>query len=67
MSMYGSQKNLSMGRRVASKADLSAGGNQFYPRGDLMHGGGNGYEPFMMDGFTGSTLSRTSMGGIGMK
>ncbi|XP_075901736.1 desmoplakin-B isoform X2 [Nelusetta ayraudi] len=61
MSMYGSQKNLSMGRRVPSRGELSGGG-QFYARSEVVQSGGNGYEPFM-DGFTGSTFSRTSMGG----
>lgn len=64
MSTYGSQKNLSMGRRVPSRGELSGGG-QFYARSEVVQSGGNGYEPFM-DGFTGSTFSRTSMGG-GMK
>lgn len=64
MSMYGSQKGLNMGRRAGSKGDLAGGGSQYYARSEVMHGGGNGYEPYM-DGYNTYTFSRSSMGGGG--
>ncbi|KAK7889859.1 hypothetical protein WMY93_025419 [Mugilogobius chulae] len=61
MSTYGSQKGLNMTRRVSSKADLSGGGT--YARSEVIHGGGNGYDPYM-DGYNSYTFtSKTSMGG----
>lgn len=58
MSMYGSQKALNMGRRVGSRGDLT----QSYARSEVLHGGGNGYDPFM-DGYT-YTFSKSSGGGM---
>lgn len=60
--MYGSQKSLN--RRVGSKGDLTGGGGQYYARSDVVHGSGNGYEPYM-DGYT-TTITRTSMAGGGI-
>lgn len=60
--MYGSQKSLN--RRVGSKGDLTGGGSQYYARSEVVHGSGNGYEPYL-DGYT-TTITRTSMAGGGM-
>ncbi|XP_076579508.1 desmoplakin-B isoform X1 [Chaetodon auriga] len=58
MSLYGSQKALNMGRRVGSRGDLT----QSYARSEVLHGGGNGYDPYM-DGYT-YTYSKSSGGGM---
>ncbi|CAN9500755.1 unnamed protein product [Ophioblennius macclurei] len=69
MSMYGSNQGLNMGRRVNSKGDLGAGGT-YYARSEVVHGGGNGYEPYL-DGYKTSysytksgTMGGGSMGGM---
>uniref|UniRef100_A0AAQ6AIV8 Desmoplakin b n=1 Tax=Amphiprion ocellaris TaxID=80972 RepID=A0AAQ6AIV8_AMPOC len=63
MSMYGSQQGLNMGRRVSSKGDLAGGGSYHYARSEVVHGGGNGYDPYM-DGYKTYTFSKsTGMGG----
>lgn len=62
MSMYGSQNALNMGRRSASKSDLTGGANQ-YTRSEICHGGGNGYDPYM-DGYNTYTFSKSSGGGM---
>ncbi|KAM8746433.1 desmoplakin-B isoform 3-T3 [Acanthopagrus schlegelii] len=63
MSMYGSRGNLNMGRRSASKGDLTGGMTQHYARSEVVHGGGNGYDPYM-DGYNTYTFSKSSMGGM---
>lgn len=64
MSMYGSQNALNMSRRVGSKGDLTGGGTHHYARSEVVHGGGNGYDPYL-DGYNTYTFSKSSMGGIG--
>ncbi|KAM9358192.1 desmoplakin-B [Symphorus nematophorus] len=59
MSLFGSQKNLS--RRAGSKGDLTGGMTQHYARSEVVHGGGNGYDPYM-DGYNTYTYSKASMG-----
>ncbi|XP_051231455.1 desmoplakin isoform X2 [Dicentrarchus labrax] len=63
MSMYGSQKALNMSRRVGSKGDLTGAGNYNYARSEVVHGDGNGYEPYM-DGYNTYTFSKSSLGGM---
>uniref|UniRef100_A0A3B5AJV9 Desmoplakin-like n=1 Tax=Stegastes partitus TaxID=144197 RepID=A0A3B5AJV9_9TELE len=63
MSMYGSQQGLNMGRRAGSKGDLAGGGNYHYARSEVVHGGGNGYDPYM-EGYKTYTFTKsTGMGG----
>ncbi|XP_068175111.1 desmoplakin-like isoform X1 [Antennarius striatus] len=64
MSVYGSQKELSMSRRVGSKGDLSGGVSHYYARSEVIHGGGNGYDT-SMDGYNTYSVTKTSMGGMG--
>ncbi|XP_044056974.1 desmoplakin-like isoform X1 [Siniperca chuatsi] len=64
MSLYGSQKALNMSRRSGSKGDLTGGGTHHYARSEVVHGGGNGYDPYM-DGYNTYTFSKTSIGGMG--
>ncbi|KAK9519723.1 hypothetical protein VZT92_022433 [Zoarces viviparus] len=64
MSMYGSQKGLNMGRRVGSKGDLTGGGTTYYARSEVVHGGGNGYDPYL-DGYNTYNFSKSSGGGMG--
>lgn len=61
MSLYGSQGGLN--RRVGSKGDLTGVGSQYYAQSEVVHSGGDGYEPYM-DGYT-YTISRSSVGGVG--
>ncbi|XP_073332986.1 desmoplakin-A-like [Pagrus major] len=63
MSLYGSRGNLNMGRRAQSKGDLTGGMSQQYARSEMVHGGGNGYDPYM-DGYNTYTFSKSSMGGM---
>ncbi|XP_031138173.1 desmoplakin-like isoform X2 [Sander lucioperca] len=67
MSMYGSQKALYTGCRVGSKGDLTGGGTVQYcpPPCEILHGGGNGYEPYMDGEYNTYTFSKTSGGGMG--
>ncbi|XP_078114469.1 desmoplakin-B isoform X1 [Sander vitreus] len=65
MSMYGSQKALYTGRRVGSKGDLTGGGTVQYSRSEILHGGGNGYEPYMDGEYNTYTFSKSSGGGMG--
>ncbi|XP_032382099.1 keratin, type I cytoskeletal 9-like, partial [Etheostoma spectabile] len=65
MSMYGSQKALYTGRRVGSKGDLTGGGTMQYSRSEIMHGGGNGYDPYMDAEYNNYTFSKSSGGGMG--
>ncbi|XP_039666821.1 desmoplakin isoform X2 [Perca fluviatilis] len=65
MSMYGSQKALYTGRRVGSKGDLTGGGNVQYSRSEILHGAGNGYEPYMDADYNTYTFSKSSGGGMG--
>ncbi|XP_018526376.1 LOW QUALITY PROTEIN: desmoplakin-like [Lates calcarifer] len=62
MSLYGSQQGLN--RRIGSKGDLTGGGTYHYARSEVVHGGGNGYEPYM-DGYKTYTFSKSSTGGMG--
>ncbi|CAK6964489.1 desmoplakin-B [Scomber scombrus] len=62
MSQYGSQGGLNMGRRMGSRGDLTGGGNYQYARSEVVHGGGNGYEPFT-DGYNTYTFSKSSLPG----
>ncbi|XP_068581081.1 desmoplakin-B [Cebidichthys violaceus] len=64
MSMYGSQKGLNVGRKGGSKVDLSGGGNTYYARSEVVHGGGNGYDPYF-DGYNTYSFSKSSGGGMG--
>uniref|UniRef100_A0A3Q3GQJ7 Desmoplakin b n=1 Tax=Labrus bergylta TaxID=56723 RepID=A0A3Q3GQJ7_9LABR len=64
--MYGSQNRLNMGRRTGSRSDLTGGMTQQYARSDVVHGGGNGYEPYM-EGYNNTyTFTKSSLGGGGM-
>nr|XP_046248699.1 desmoplakin-like isoform X2 [Scatophagus argus] len=63
MSMYGSQKALNMGRRVGSKGDLTGAGSYHYARSEVLHGDGNGFDPYM-EGYNTYTFSRSSLGGM---
>ncbi|XP_028442753.1 desmoplakin-B [Perca flavescens] len=65
MSMYGSQKALYTGRRVNSNGDLTGGGNVQYSRSEILHGAGNGYEPYMDAEYNTYTFSKSSGGGMG--
>ncbi|XP_068599389.1 desmoplakin-B-like [Brachionichthys hirsutus] len=64
MSVFGSQKELSMSRRVGSKGDLAGGGSHYYARSEVIHGGGNGYDAYV-DGYNTYTGTKTSMRGMG--
>ena len=64
MSMYGSHQGLSMNRRSGSKGDLAGAGNYNYARSEVVHGGGNGYEPYV-DGYRTYTHSKSTKGGTG--
>ncbi|XP_062251123.1 desmoplakin-B isoform X1 [Platichthys flesus] len=64
MSMYGSQQGLNMNRRAGSKGDLAGPGNYSYARSEVVHGGGNGYDPYM-DGSKTFTYSKSTKGGTG--
>nr|XP_019958127.1 PREDICTED: desmoplakin-like isoform X2 [Paralichthys olivaceus] len=59
MSHYGSQQGLSMNRRAGSKSDLSGPGTYSYARSEVVHGGGNGYDPYM-DGYKSLSYSKTT-------
>ena len=59
MSNYGSQNRLYHGQSSASKGDLT--GN--YARSEVMHGGGNGYDPYQ-EGYNTYTFSKSSGGGM---
>lgn len=52
-----------MSRRVGSRGDLTSGGNYHYARSEVVHGAGNGFEPYT-EGYNTYTFSKTSMGGI---
>ncbi|XP_060890231.1 desmoplakin-A isoform X3 [Labrus mixtus] len=63
MSLYGSQNRLNMGRRTGSRGDLTGGMTQQYARSDVVHGGGNGYEPYL-EGYNNTyTFTKSSSGG----
>ncbi|XP_040895949.1 desmoplakin-like isoform X2 [Toxotes jaculatrix] len=61
MSFYGSHQALNMGRRVGSRGDLTGTGTYHYARSEVLHGGGNGYDPYM-DGHKTYTFTKTSRG-----
>ncbi|XP_068445713.1 desmoplakin-B-like isoform X1 [Clinocottus analis] len=63
MSMYGSQKGLNMSRTVGSKGDLTGMGTTQYARSEVVHGGGNGYDPYL-DGYQTYSFSKSSGGGM---
>ncbi|GLD49452.1 desmoplakin-like protein [Lates japonicus] len=62
MSLYGSQQGLN--RRIGSKGDLTGGGTCNYALSELVHGGGNRYDPYM-DGYKTYTFHKASTGGMG--
>ncbi|KAF3835516.1 hypothetical protein F7725_028074 [Dissostichus mawsoni] len=59
MSNYGSQNRLYHGQSSASKGDLI--GN--YARSEVVHSGGNGYDPYQ-EGYNTYTFSKSSGGGM---
>jgi len=63
MSMYGSQKGLYMSRTAGSKGDMNREGTNHYARSEVMHGGGNGYDPYF-DGNNTYSFSKSSGGGM---
>uniref|UniRef100_A0AAQ6IHT3 Desmoplakin b n=1 Tax=Anabas testudineus TaxID=64144 RepID=A0AAQ6IHT3_ANATE len=64
MSFYGSQQGLNMNRTVGSKGDLTGGGTYHYSRSEIVHGSGNGYDPYM-EGYKTYSFSKASAGGMG--
>ncbi|XP_034387213.1 desmoplakin-like isoform X1 [Cyclopterus lumpus] len=63
MSMYGSQKGLNMSRTAGSKGDMNREGTNHYARSEIVHGGGNGYDPYF-DGYNTYSFSKSSGGGM---
>ncbi|XP_042369607.1 desmoplakin-like isoform X3 [Plectropomus leopardus] len=63
MSQFGSQRGLNLqGRSMSSRGDLTGEGG-YYAHSEVLHGGGNGYEPYL-DGYT-YTFSKSSGGMAG--
>ncbi|XP_071342655.1 desmoplakin-A-like isoform X3 [Trachinotus anak] len=63
MSYGGSQQGLNMGRRAGSRGDLTCGGAFQYTQSEVIHGDGNGYDPYL-DGYKTFTYTKSSKGGI---
>ena len=59
MSFYESQQVLNMNRRAGSRPDLTSAGTYRYARSEILHGGGNGYDPYM-DGYKTYTLTKST-------
>ncbi|XP_071342654.1 desmoplakin-B-like isoform X2 [Trachinotus anak] len=64
MSYGGSQQGLNMGRRAGSRGDLTCGGAFQYTQSEVIHGDGNGYDPYL-DGYKTFTYTKSSKGGMG--
>ncbi|XP_039985021.1 desmoplakin [Xiphias gladius] len=64
MSFHGFHQALNLNRRAGSKGDLNVGGTYQYALSEVVHGDGNGYDPYV-DGYKSYTCTMPAAGATG--